>query len=106
MPSYTPAERRRRAWLITRGVKQAAADAVSPRIEAEIDRIDARADERGRRETYAMFDQLDQAKDAVAAARTAERTAPRDTRNAARTARKDAEAALRRTEQAARRMGL
>ncbi|MFJ1644944.1 hypothetical protein [Streptomyces sp. NPDC088258] len=106
MRSYTPAERRRRAWLITRGVKQAAAGAVTPRIDAEIDRIDASADERGWRETTAMHDQLDTAKDKVAAAKTAERLATRETKNSARAARRDAEATLRRTEQAARRMGL
>ncbi|MEU0278430.1 hypothetical protein [Streptomyces sp. NPDC006195] len=106
MLSYTPAERRRRAWLIARGVKQAAADAVSPRIEAEIGRIDDRAEERGWRETNAMRDQLETAKDAVATARTAERTAARDDRNAARQARRDAEETLRRTEKAARRIGL
>ncbi|WP_240627705.1 hypothetical protein [Streptomyces scopuliridis] len=106
MRSYTPAERRRRAWLVVRGVKQSAADAVNPRIEAEISRIDARAEERGWRETDAMHDQLDKAKDQVAAARTAERTATRDGKNAARQARRDAEATLRRTEQAARRIGL
>ncbi|MEV4974871.1 hypothetical protein [Streptomyces scopuliridis] len=106
MRSYTPAERRRRAWLITRGVKQAAADAVNPRIDAEIARIDDRATERGWRETNAMHDQLDKDKDAVAAARTAERTATRDDKNAARQARRDAEKTLRRTEQAAHRIGL
>ncbi|MEW1725243.1 hypothetical protein [Streptomyces sp. NPDC093109] len=108
MRSYTSAERRRRAWLVTRGVKQAAAgpDAVNPRIDAEIDRIDARAADRRRRETDAMHDLLDRAKDNVAAAKAAERTATRDAQHAARTARRDAEAVLHRTEQAARRMGL
>ncbi|MEW1725233.1 hypothetical protein [Streptomyces sp. NPDC093109] len=106
MRSYTSAERRRRAWLVTRGVKQAVADAVNPRIDAEIDRIDARADDRGRRETDAMHDRLERAKNDVAAAKAAERTATRDAQYAARTARRDAEAVLHRTEQAARRMGL
>ncbi|WP_066956218.1 DUF6257 family protein [Streptomyces lushanensis] len=108
MRTYTRAERTRRAWLVARGAKQslAGADAVDPRIEAELDRIDDSAEERAWRDRSAMATQLDKDKDAVAAARTAERTAPRDGKQSARQARRDAESALRRTEQAARRIGL
>ncbi|QXE35895.1 hypothetical protein KQY30_18135 [Streptomyces sp. GMY02] len=108
MRTYTRAERGRRAWLVARGVKQAVAgsDAIDPRIPAEIDEIDDRAEDRAWRETKSMATQLDQAKNRVAAARTAERTAARGGKDAARKARRDAESALRRTEQAARRIGL
>lgn len=106
MRSYTGAEKRKRAWLIAKGVKQAAADAVQPSIGRQIDRIDARAEERGARETVAMRSELDKAKDAVAAARITVRTADRQGKQAARQALKDAEQTLRRTQQAARPYGL
>ncbi|MFF2640332.1 hypothetical protein ACFVUB_11115 [Streptomyces niveus] len=106
MRSYTGAEKRKRAWLVVRGVKQAAADAVQPGIGRQIDRIDARAEERGARETVAMRSELEKAKDAVAAAKVAARTADRHGKQAAREAVKTAEQALKRTQQAARPYGL
>ncbi|MCO8302824.1 hypothetical protein [Streptomyces sp. RKCA744] len=104
--SYTPAEKRKRAWLILRGVKQAAADAVDPKIERQIDRIDAAAAERGQREAVALFRQDEKAKAALAAARAAERAARGKDRAAARDARKEAERRARATETALRRAGL
>ncbi|MBQ0985141.1 hypothetical protein KBZ10_11535 [Streptomyces sp. F63] len=101
--TYTPAERRRRAVLLARTTKQAVADAVSPRLNAEIDRIDAAAEERALRERLAMGRELEAAKEELAAARVAERCAARPGRAAAKQARKAAEDRLRRAERAARR---
>ncbi|AEM88311.1 hypothetical protein [Streptomyces violaceusniger] len=104
--SYTPAEKRKRAWLLVRTVKQAAADAVDPKLDRQIDRIDAAAEERGQREASALFRQDQKAKVALAAAKAAERAARGKDRAAARDARKEAERRARATEQAIRRAGL
>ncbi|MCP3820086.1 hypothetical protein NLX86_18895 [Streptomyces sp. A3M-1-3] len=103
--SYTPAERRTRAWLVVCGAKQAFADCVDPLIEQRIDRIDERAEDRGYREAAALHRLHEQAKDEVAAAKAAERAASREDRRAARTAREKAERRLRDTERAVRRHG-
>ncbi|MGO4752691.1 hypothetical protein AB4212_29485, partial [Streptomyces sp. 2MCAF27] len=89
--SYTAAEKRQRAWLILRGTKQAAADAVDPKLDRKIERIDAIAAERGQREAAALIRQDEKAKAALAAAKAAERAARREDRTAAREARKQAE---------------
>ncbi|MER7787929.1 hypothetical protein [Streptomyces sp. NPDC097640] len=104
--SYTSAEKRKRAFLVLRGAKQALADAVDPKLDRQIDRIDARAAERGQLEAAALHRQDDKAKAELAAARAAERAAPREDRAAAREARKTAEKRARATEQAIRRAGL
>ncbi|QKV93201.1 hypothetical protein HUT19_16745 [Streptomyces sp. NA02950] len=104
--SYTPAEKRKRAWLIVRGAKQAAADAVDPKLERQIERIDARAAERGQLEAAALHRQNEKAKATLAAAKAAERAARGQDRTAARAARKQAEKRARATEQAVRRAGL
>ncbi|MFE2024606.1 hypothetical protein ACFW9V_05545 [Streptomyces hygroscopicus] len=104
--SYTPAEKRKRAWLILRGAKQAAADAVDPKIERQIDRIDAAAEERGRLEAQALYRQNEKAKAELATAKAAVRAASREDKAAARTALAQAEKRARATAQAIRRAGL
>ncbi|CDR07326.1 hypothetical protein [Streptomyces iranensis] len=104
--SYTPAEKRKRAWLILRGVKQAAADAVDPKIERQIDAIDDAAEERGRLEAAALHRQNEKAKAELATAKAAVRAASREDRAAARTALTKAEQRARATEKAIRSAGL
>ncbi|TXL86890.1 hypothetical protein [Streptomyces sp. IB2014 016-6] len=104
--SYTPSERRQRARAVFGGVRQAVADAETKRYEKTIDRIDAAAEERGARELASMRRQLDTSRDAVAAAKTALRTADRSGRDAAKRSLRTAEDSLRRTERAARKLGL
>ncbi|MEU0528075.1 hypothetical protein [Streptomyces niveus] len=104
--SYTPSERRQRARAVFGGVRQAAADAPTSRHDKAIARIDAAAEERGARELAAMRRELDTNRDAVAAAKTAVRTADRAGRVAAKRALRTAEDTLRRTERAARKLGL
>ena len=104
--SYTSAEKRKRAWLIVRGTKQAFADAVDPRIDWQIESIDAVAEERGQLEAAALHRQNDKARAELAAAKAAERAAQRSDRPAARDARKRAEKRARATEQAIHRAGL
>lgn len=103
---YTGAERRKRAGLIVRGVRQALAGGVSARIEMGIDRIDATAEDRGAREADALYRQYNQAKDALASAKAAERAAGRPERPAARQAVAAAEQRVRDTARAIRRAGL
>lgn len=100
---YTGSEKRRRRALLLRGAKQAFADAVDPRIERQIERLDTAAEERGAREAAALARLLEQAKDDLAAAKAVERTAAREDRATARQARRDAEQQLRRAETAHRR---
>ncbi|WP_432587005.1 hypothetical protein ABVG11_15140 [Streptomyces sp. HD1123-B1] len=104
--SYTPAEKRKRATLLLRGTKQAFADAVDPKLDRQIERIDAIAAERGQREAAALIRQDEKAKADLAAAKAAERAARWEDRPAARAARKQAEKRARATEQAIRRAGL
>lgn len=104
--TYTSSERTRRAWLVARGAKQAFAGAGTDSYDREIDRIDARAEERYGREASAMVRAVDSARDAVAAAKTAERLADRDGKQAARQAVKEAEQKLRTAEREARKLGL
>ncbi|MCG3041146.1 hypothetical protein L7D48_11340 [Streptomyces sp. S1A] len=100
---YTPAERRRRAALVARGTRQAFADAVDPRIQRQLDAIDAAAADRAARELAALLRQLEDAKNDLATARAAEKAADRVDRQAAKDARKEAEKRLRRCERALRR---
>ncbi|MFP3986902.1 hypothetical protein U9R90_05245 [Streptomyces sp. E11-3] len=103
--SYTAAERRTRGWLVLRGAKQAVADCVDPSLENRIDRIDERAEDRGRREVTAMARELEAARNNAAAAKAAEQVADRNDKPALRQARRDAEKTLTRVEQAARHLG-
>ncbi len=105
--SYTASEKWQRTKLILRGSKQAIADAVDPKIERRIQRLDDRAEERGAREAKALLRQDNQAKNDLATARVAERAARRGPeRDAAKADRKAAEERARHTESAIRRAGL
>jgi len=97
---YTKAEKVNRARLLLKGAKNSYGDTSG--IERQIERIDARAQDRGKREAAAHKRQLESAKDDVAAARVAERCASGKDRATAREARRAAEKRLRSTERAAR----
>ncbi|MFD9564783.1 hypothetical protein [Streptomyces sp. NPDC059994] len=96
--SYTPAEKRERAWLLLRTSKQAVADAVDPRLVKRLDRIEQQAAERGQREYESLHRRLEVAKDTAADARAAERTAPRADKGAARHATREANKQVARIE--------
>ncbi|MGW1347694.1 hypothetical protein ACWCQE_00270 [Streptomyces sp. NPDC002409] len=100
MEVYTPAEKRERARLFRKGLRQSFADCVDPKVEAAIERIDQRAAERGAQELAALHKVQADARQALANAKAAERTAARTDRAAARQARKAAEDAVRRAERA------
>lgn len=102
MRVYTPAEKRKRAWLLLRTSKQAVADAVDPRLERQIDRIDQQAEDRGRREGAALAQLLETAKQQLATARAEERAASRPDKTTARQTRQKAERRLREVESAVR----
>ena len=97
---YTKSEQAKRARLLLKGAKGAYGDTAA--IERQIDRIDAAAEDRGRREAEAHQRELNAAKDAVAAARVKERSASRTERQSARATRKAAEQRLKAVERAAR----
>lgn len=98
---YTRAEKAKRARLLLKGAHRAYGDVSA--IDAQIDRIDAKAEDRGRREAEAHTRALNTAKDDLARARVAERCASgRQERQAARETRKAAEKRLRAVERAAR----
>lgn len=97
---YTTAEKARRARLLAKGVRNAYGD--TSKVEREIERIDAVAEDRARREAVAYQRELGAAKDAVATARIRERAATRQERDTARRVRRDAENTLRAIERAAR----
>jgi hypothetical protein len=102
--SYTPAERRRRARLVFSGGRQAIADADTSRHDAQIDRIDAAATERGALEVAAANRLVAQARHEAAAAKATLRAARGKDRATARDAVRAAERRVRDTEQAARRL--
>lgn len=97
---YTRAEKAQRARLLLKGAKRSAGDISD--IERRLDRIDERAEDRGRREAAAHARQLEAAKDDLAAARVAERCADRVDKQAAKDRRKQAEKRLRLVERARR----
>ncbi len=100
-PVYTRTEKAQRARLLFKGAKRCSGDVSS--IEAQIERIDQAAQDRGRREHEAHARRLNEAKDALATARVAERSAPsRDERQRAKGERRDAEKRLRAVERASR----
>ncbi|GAB2799489.1 hypothetical protein [Streptomyces daliensis] len=98
---YTRTEKLTRARLLAKGAKRSAGDI--SRIERQLDAIDRRAEDRARREAEAHSAALKAARDAVATATVAERTAPRGPERAqAREKRKAAEKHLRSVERARR----
>ncbi|MEU7345497.1 hypothetical protein [Streptomyces bacillaris] len=100
MYSYTKAESRERRVLFLKGLRQAAADNVDPALRRRIERIDQSAAERGQRELTALHEVQATARQELARAKAAERTAPRTDKAAARQARKDAEQRVKRAERA------
>ncbi|NEC00347.1 hypothetical protein [Streptomyces anulatus] len=100
MYSYTRAESRERSRLFRKGFKQALADCVDSKVTTRIAAIDAAAAERGQRELKALHEVQATARQNLAAAKAAERTAPRTDKATARQARKDAEQRVRLAERA------
>ncbi|MGP3977237.1 hypothetical protein ACTWQF_25140 [Streptomyces sp. 8N114] len=98
--TYTPGEKVKRARLLAKGAKNAYGDTSA--IDLELDRIDRVATDRYERERRALDRQIDQAKDELAAAKAAERSARPEERQRAKQARRDAEDRLRRAERARR----
>ncbi|MFJ9620536.1 hypothetical protein [Streptomyces sp. NPDC101181] len=95
MYSYTRAESRQRRRLFVQGLRQSTADCVDPDIKRKIERIDQSAAERGALELAALHRVRAGARQDLAAAKAAERTAARPDKPAAREARKQAEQRLR-----------
>ncbi|MET7582604.1 hypothetical protein [Streptomyces microflavus] len=100
MHSYTRAESRERGKLFRQGFRQSLADCVDPDIKRRIERIDQAAAERGALELAALHEVQAKARHDLAAAKAAERTAPRADKPAAREARKQAEQHVRLAERA------
>ncbi|WP_404948562.1 hypothetical protein HFP70_18385 [Streptomyces sp. ARC14] len=100
MYSYTRAESRERAKLFRKGFRQSLADCVDPDIKRKIERIDQSAATRGALELAALHQVQADARTDLAAAKAAERTAPRADRATARQARKAAEERVRLAERA------
>ena len=98
---YTASERAKRARLLVKGAKGAYGDTSA--VERELERIDAVAEDRARREAAAHQRELERARDELATAKVRERAAVNGERSAARAARKNAESRLRAVERAARR---
>ncbi|WP_461026773.1 hypothetical protein, partial [Streptomyces sparsus] len=91
-------EKAKRAKLLLKGAHGAYGD--TSRIERELDRIDRDATDRARGEQAAWQRQYDVARDALAAARVAERCADRTEKPTAKAARVAAEKRLRAVERA------
>jgi hypothetical protein len=98
--SYTTAEKRKKAALVLKGARGAYGD--TGRIEAQIDRINQRAEQRAVLELDALRTAEAQAERELAQAKAAERGAPRSERAAAKQAVKDARQALDRAARARR----
>ncbi|WP_371646476.1 DUF6257 family protein [Streptomyces mirabilis] len=109
MPSsYTGAEKRRLAWLTLKAAKQSMAgdpnvDTIDPRVKAEAERIEQRAEDRGAREVNALQRRLSETRQAVANAKVTMRTSSGKDRAAARQQMHDLEQAARRIERELRR---
>jgi hypothetical protein len=109
MPSsYTGAEKRRLAWLTLKAAKQSLAgdpnvDTINPRVKAEAERIEQRAEERGTREVAALQRRLSESRQAAANAKVTMRTSSGKDRAAARQQMHDHEQAARRIERELRR---
>ena len=104
--SYTPAERRRRARIVTGGIRKAFADIEDHRGDAEVARIDAAAEERWGLERDEMARHLATAKREAADAKAKERLAPREDRQTARQAARDARREAERIQHKASKYGL
>ena len=104
--SYTPAERRRRARIVTGGIRKALADIEDHRGDAEVARIDAAAEERWGLERDEMARHLATAKREAADAKAKERLAPREDRQTARQAARDARREAERIQHKASKYGL
>lgn len=104
MPSsYTGREKRRLAWLTLKAAKQSLAgdrnvDTINPRVKAEAERIEQRAEDRGTREVNALERRLNEARNAAASAKATMRTSSGKDRAAARNQMHDHEKAARRIE--------
>jgi hypothetical protein len=106
--SYTNAEKRRIAWLTLKAAKQSMAgdrdvDTIDPKLKAEMDRIDQRAEQRGEAEMTALRKRLQQARADAASAKAAMRTSSGPERARARREMHDHEQAARRIERELRR---
>ena len=106
--SYTSAEKRRLALLVLKAAKQSMAgdrnaDTIDPKLKAEVERIEQRAEERGQREVQALEKRLNEARNAAASAKAAMRTGKGPDRAAARRQMHDHEQAARRIERELRR---
>lgn len=103
---YTFGERLQRARLLARGSRQILAggheDAVDPRVERRIDKIDAKAEDRYARNAGVALDALDTAKNELASAEHALRMAKGSEKGDARRARNGAKDKVRRADAAAR----
>ncbi|MFG2733932.1 hypothetical protein ACGFX7_03835 [Streptomyces harbinensis] len=95
---FTPSEKAARIRELARDLM--AGEGASDKHLNRIDAINKRGEERFAREYAAWKVELEDAKNAAAVARTAERCASRTERGEAKKARKDAEARLKRVERA------
>ncbi|MFD7791013.1 hypothetical protein [Streptomyces sp. NPDC059759] len=107
--SYTPAERRRKLWLVAKAAKQSLAgdrnqDTIDDRLKREVERIDERAEERGRAEVAELERRLSETRRAAASAKVTMRTSSGTERAAARRQMNDHEQAGRRLERELRRL--
>jgi len=104
MPSsYTRGEKLRIAWLVAKAAKQSAAgdrnvDTISPKLKAEMDRIEKRAEQRGDAEVKALREQLAKARSDAAHAKATMRASKGPDRAAARRQMNNHEGAARRLE--------
>lgn len=96
---FTPGEKAARISALARDLLAADTSGDSVHLR-KIDRINERGAERWAREKAAWQVELEQAKNALAVARTAERCASRTERGEAKKTRKTAEARLKRVERA------
>jgi hypothetical protein len=106
--SYTAAERRRKTWLIAKAAKQSLAgdrnaDTIDDRLKREVERIDERAEERGKAEVAELERRLSETRRATAGAKVTMRTSSGKERAAARQQMHEHEQAGRRIERELRR---
>ncbi|MER5467195.1 DUF6257 family protein [Streptomyces sp. NPDC002685] len=106
--SYTPAEKRRLAWLTLRAAKQSLAgdrnvDTIGDRIKREAERIGERAEQRAKDEVAELERRLSEARRAAAGAKVTMRTSSGKDRADARRQMQDHEQTARRIERELRR---
>lgn len=107
--SYTAAEKRRMAWLVIKAGKQSLAgdrdqDTIDDRLKREVDRINERAEERGRAEAAELERRISETRRAAAGAKVTMRTSSGADRAAARRQMNEHEQAGRRLERELRRL--